>query len=449
MIIHFLFLALYFSFNVSFSPEYLNILLIIHCAIALLFKLNRGDQLITPLNVYFIGTSLISIGNIVTLGKIGTSANKTSAYASIPDIPEGNFIWCIGCTCAFIGYELFSDFSFASIAFDFDKSKVKMIYYVLLFIGIFYPVIASALLFLGSMLKLLYLAGSIGVMYFARLWISEENNKYRNYAIVLYVVQTYLALEHAYLRFEVILPTLVFLVGYLIGYGSLRGLLSYRVVPFIVVIVCFMSIFQTLGKGRGNFGVVISEEYLTAPTDAEQDNNSVDVYAEEENNSGGFFDRSSIIAQTSTCVRLVRRNGFYNGVASYPILVALIPRFLWPDKPLIMIGQWFAVETGTAILTNGSANNSINMTIPGELYLDFGWLGVFFGCIFFGGFISTLWNSVGFYASPYNLMGTLFGGYLIILSISGIAGDLQIVVTYISVYIMFFVVKKIACEYFV
>ena len=46
-------------------------------------------------------------------------------------------------------------------------------------------------------------------------------------------------------------------------------------------------------------------------------------------------------------------------------------------------------------------------------------------------------------------MGTLFGGYLIILSISGIAGDLQIVVTYISVYIMFFVVKKIACEYFV
>ena len=127
MIIHFIFIALYFSFNVSFSPEYLNVLLIIHCAIALFLKLNKGGAIITPLTIYFLGTIMICLGNISVLNIIGTAANKTNAYASIPDIPEATLIWCLGCTFVFMGFEWFSNFSFASVALDFDKSRVKLI----------------------------------------------------------------------------------------------------------------------------------------------------------------------------------------------------------------------------------------------------------------------------------------------------------------------------------
>jgi hypothetical protein len=117
---------------------------------------------------------------------------------------------------------------------------------------------------------------------------------------------------------------------------------------------------------------------------------------------------------------------------------------LWPDKPLIQLGAWFALEIGVATTTDyGRANNSINMTVAGELFLDFGWLGVILGSLLFGGFISVLWNSTYFYSSEYNLTGIIFGGYLIMLSIGSYA-DLQIVVTLLSTYLIFFAIKKVA-----
>ena len=81
------------------------------------------------------------------------------------------------------------------------------------------------------------------------------------------------------------------------------------------------------------------------------------------------------------------------------------------------------------------------MTVAGELYLDFGWIGVIFGSLLFGAFIALLWNSTKFYASEYNLSGTIFGGYLIMLSIGSYA-DLQIAVTLVSTYIIFLIIKR-------
>ena len=315
MIIHFIFIALYFTFNISFSPEYLNAILIIHCATALLLKLNKDKNFITPLTVFFVSTALISIGNINVINKLGTFANKTNAYTSIEDVPEANFIWCIGVSCVFIGYELFSKLSLPSLAIDFDKGRVKTIYQACLLIGIFYPVILSSLSFLGSLLKLFYLAGSIGVMFFARLWTREKNTTYRNYAVILYVVQTYLAFQHAYLRNEIILPTVVFFVGYFIGTGTIKTLVSYRILPFVIAFASFINIFASLGKSRGNFGAVYVQQYLSeAPDEAEAE---ADVYNyENTEDQGTFLDRSAVIAQISNCVKLVKKNGFYEGNCS-------------------------------------------------------------------------------------------------------------------------------------
>ena len=85
------------------------------------------------------------------------------------------------------------------------------------------------------------------------------------------------------------------------------------------------------------------------------------------------------------------------------------------------------------------------MTVAGELYLDFGWLGVIIGSLLFGAFISVLWNSTEFYSSEFNLSGIIFGGYLIMISIGSYA-DLQIVITLISTYLIFYAIKIIASK---
>jgi hypothetical protein len=112
---------------------------------------------------------------------------------------------------------------------------------------------------------------------------------------------------------------------------------------------------------------------------------------------------------------------------------------------MIQLGAWFALEIGVAAeLDGGRANNSVNMTIPGEFYLDFGWIGLFIGCFLFGGLVAAFWNAAKFMDSPYNITGTLWGGYLLLYALGGIGADLQIVISLTSTYIVFFIIKKIA-----
>lgn len=199
----------------------------------------------------------------------------------------------------------------------------------------------------------------------------------------------------------------------------------------------FSSVFTTLQSNRANFiNVFIQSE----------DTRGKPVAFVEENETSGLLNRSANVAQITNVVKLVNSNGFYDGRASAPIIVALIPRFLWPDKPKIQLGAWFALEIGAGYKNDlGLINNSINMTVAGELYLDFGWLGVIIGSLLFGAFISVLWNSTEFYASEFNLSGIIFGGYLIMISIGSYA-DLQIVITLISTYLIFYAIKIIATK---
>ncbi|MCW3121120.1 MAG: hypothetical protein JWQ38_612 [Flavipsychrobacter sp.] len=165
---------------------------------------------------------------------------------------------------------------------------------------------------------------------------------------------------------------------------------------------------------------------------------------EGEQKSHALLDRSANLAQLTNVVKLVKQNGFYKGKASAPLVAALIPRFLWPDKPKIALGSWFALEIGAAYKADdGRINNSINMTIPGELYLDFGWVGLALGSLLMGMFVAAFWNSAKFYLSEYNLIGIIFGGYLLYAGFLNFGADLQVVLTMTSTYLSFWAVKKL------
>lgn len=437
--IHILFIVLYYLLSGILPAEVICGIFTVHCVLAVLRDISNKEKL-HLMYVFYTGSIIGALANLSYIYKIhtfGVSETSMYRYVSPEHVSDGILIWAIGNSCIFLGYEMFKKSSFASIAINIPRDMPRKAFYVILTLLIiqFTSLIAILRMLTGGVLILIWVSAIFGIMFYARLWALERNNTYRNYAIILCLLQLWSALNTSFLRFELLTPFFSLFAGYFVGKGSLKYLLSYRIVPIFIFFAVFALFFGRLGGSRSHFIDAFTEERV-------EENQSY-VYEDAEDDKGALFERSSNIAQLSNVVRLTERNGFYGGEVSAPILAAFVPRFLWPDKPQIQLGAWFAVEIGVARRDeNGRANNSVNMTIPGNLYLDFGWLGVILGCTLFGGFIAALWNAAKFHSSPYNLTGTLWGGYLMLYSLFGIGADLQIVVSLISSYLSFFVLKK-------
>jgi hypothetical protein len=91
----------------------------------------------------------------------------------------------------------------------------------------------------------------------------------------------------------------------------------------------------------------------------------------------------------------VQRRGFLYGETLESIPISLIPRILWPEKPRVMKGAWFAVYTGGSI-SEEESNLSVGMEAAGELYWNFGLPGVFVGMVLLGSMFGGLWRMAGY-----------------------------------------------------
>jgi len=60
--------------------------------------------------------------------------------------------------------------------------------------------------------------------------------------------------------------------------------------------------------------------------------------------------------------------------------LSFVPRLVWPDKPMVTTGRWV---TDNYTLAAG-LETATGSTWIGELYFNFGWLGIGFGMIFVG-----------------------------------------------------------------
>jgi hypothetical protein len=440
--VHILFLIFYISLSNVLPAEFVMAGMILHCVINIAsdFMAKRPLYVMTP---YYVGIILVMTANILLLNKIaveGILETNMYGYIDMSHVSEATQLLCVGYTTIFIGYEAFRKRSFPSIAIELNSRKlIRNIY---LFIIVFTLLNVSGmginLSMLGGLQRVFSLLIVVGILFYARLWSYENSTTYRNYALVLCALQTVVALYTSFLRAELIIPVVALAVGYFIGKGSVKFLFSYRIIPLAVALVIFSMFFQNLAGNRAHFIDAFDAKTTGDP------NNSSYVVQDEGSSNGGFLERDANLAQVTNLVKLVKRNGFYRGQVSTPLLAAVIPRFLWPGKPDIQLGAWFALEIGAASLTeNGRANNSINMTIPGELYLDFGWIGLIVGCFLFGGLVAAFWNAAHLVDSPYNLSGTLWGGYLLLFALGGIGADLQIVISLTSTYLVFLILKRI------
>lgn len=436
--INLFFLLLYIAASQFVTGSDMYLLLTLHCVVLMIYHLRKKLNPISPIFIYYVGVIIVNIGNVSLISLIESGTHiRTYSYIVLRYTLDAATIWCISSTLFIIGYNLYINKMIPKISFEIKNKSVLRYMFVFLIIENILFIVGEGFNVRGNQFgKFFVLLNTIGILFYSRLWAKEGSKTYAVYAIILYILETYQSLLTSYLRFELILPTFYLFTGYFIGKGSFKYVLSYRAIPLIIILAVYGSVFNSLPKYRAGFIRVFSQE---------QDVSTVRYVDEQEKNaSSGLLSRSANVAQMTNIVRLVERNaGPYNGRASAPILIAFIPRFLWPDKPKIQLGAWFAVEIGAGEANDyGVVNNSINMTVAGELYLDFGWIGVFIGSLFFGAFIAVLWNSTNFYSSAYNLSGTIFGGYLIMLSIGSYA-DLQIVVTLTSTYLIFYFIKRI------
>ncbi len=298
---------------------------------------------------------------------------------------------------------IFSIFSFiASVFFDNFLTSVGTI-------GTFFTYSVN-----GSLLLLSYLA---------------YKQKRGIWAVFLYTIflSTY-ALAFSYLRMAILIPWVAFCTGDLLAKKSILKLGIYTRVVLISGLFVFPILFSFLGASRNK---IIGQDKITQ---------SLELFTEEDELSSfegqqTIVDRFTIVNQLSNIITLTRKKGFYNGQTLNYLGFVFIPRFLWPEKPLIKQGQWFALEIGNArkIKNSDKANNSINMTVPGEFYLNFSWLGLLIGCFIFGYFISWIWNQTTF----ENLLGWIFRFYLIFLGLFSLGSDLQIVPSLISYVVIY------------
>jgi hypothetical protein len=99
----------------------------------------------------------------------------------------------------------------------------------------------------------------------------------------------------------------------------------------------------------------------------------------------------------------------------------VVPRIVWPDKPNIGIGYWFASRYwGTPA---GVLEVPQTVTHPGELYIDFGLIGVIVGMALLG-----LWYRFAFAALRPSESGTAAVLYtILLLTVVSVDRDLPLV----------------------
>ena len=275
--------------------------------------------------------------------------------------------------------------------------------------------------FLGTFAGFLAKTSELAIFLLTWHWLGPSPTlpKWTRWLLILGVTfdVVYSAL-FSYMRGEVAYPLFAFLLAFL-----LRKAVTKRVVIIASLgIFVFASFYKVTGdtRGQGIFGSerieVILKGFLADHSD------SVVVG----NDEGGDSALMSLIArgcnfgQLSQVVRIADEEGHYHGQTLEYLSYAFIPRLIWPDKPLITPGQWFAEKIGHGSrISETQFSNSINMTVAGELYLNFGWVGAVGGLALMALLYAVFWESTDFYGKRNNPIGHGLGISILLQAIGG------------------------------
>ena len=297
----------------------------------------------------------------------------------------------------------------------------------------------SALPSLGRLTSVVRTLPVLAVFLLARWGYSKKDRTVVWCAFALAGMESYRALLFAYLRGEILVPWFAFAVGGLLGRPRQRTLATAPYLLVYGVAVLFFAYYGVMALVRTEriYGtkriprlVQMRHEIVGGGRDVVLQNPVV---------------RRATLTKQSRIFDLVARNGLYRGESMSYYWYVFIPRFIWRSKPIIQKGGWFAHELGLAReIGGGRHSNAINMTIPGELYLNFGWVGAVLGCVGVGFILMLIWHSTRFWESPSNITGILLSFHLIMRCFNNLGPDMQSLVGYINTYLFFWGVSVAA-----
>jgi hypothetical protein len=285
---------------------------------------------------------------------------------------------------------------------------------------------------LGTLSTILYFTPHFAIVVLARAGMERRVPGALPAALALALAESIRGFLFEYLRVAIVTPLAAFTIGALVGARSLKPLRTVWFIPLYAAAMVFGTYFGALGdiRARSDAGVariVELQEYE-------------DLQAQQQlTTRQTVLSRATTLNQLSQVGRVVAEEGFLDGQTLEYLGYAFIPRFIWPEKPVIAKGSWFALRIGQAnVSADGQIQNSVNMTIPGELYLNFGWVGVVAGLLILGALLAVLWSRLEFWPQKTNVLGTAFGFYLMWVWVGfSLGADLQIVVTMIAIYVTF------------
>ena len=243
----------------------------------------------------------------------------------------------------------------------------------------------------GLVSLLQQLEGLSLVIYFLLmfLWMSGRSTPGQKLLLALAVAPLELALVYAKVGNKSF--TLIILGMPFVAYYYARGRLPSRSAVVMLLVTVFLifpfySAFRVTSRSS-SIPTRAADTVSTLTTD------TPGTYAER-----SFFvvgQRMALINSVAVVVREVGHTvDFQNGRTIYLTAVSLaIPRFLWPDKPSIGIGQDFARQFG--ILPRFDVETNVAITPVAEWYWNFGVLGVVVGMFLTGIFYRFIYSTLG------------------------------------------------------
>lgn len=203
--------------------------------------------------------------------------------------------------------------------------------------------------------------------------------------VTIVLAEALYQLAFSYLRSDAVLPFVALAMGYLLQKRLDAKIMALGVVAamfFVVTVLPFAVI-----RGQQITG---TERLNRLMEQSETDTEAI------QEGLVAWMSRLSTAAPLSQVCRIVEEDGESGGSTLAYVAYVFIPRAIWRDKPRVAPGQWFAERIGRGRrLEDGSFSNAINMTIPGEFYLNFGWTGAAVGGLVYGVLIGLVWFAAG------------------------------------------------------
>lgn len=394
-------------------------------SVAILWEDFRGAELrrLDISTTFTVMVCLTSFAHFAALSPWIDTGNSWATYLVPQYLEDGLFIFGVG---SFLIMESLRRSIKGKTYYAIDYNNDKIFTYTFV-VGVvilvadhfkFIPPLGSISSFIALMVN-----GSVFLMAYVAHATGFQN---RIYIVAFYAAGLSLyAIQFAYLRMEIVLPWLAYFMGEILARRKLFSLHFVSKVIFIGGLIVYPVIFNYLGKNRSSLAgrqekleIVLQEGTKIGETD----------------DGETLLGRLNVLGQMSNIVNLTEKKGLYQGYTLSYFAFVFIPRVFWPEKPTLDAGQWFAVEIGRSYYKkSGKANSSINMTVPGEMYLNFGWPGLIIGCVLFGIFISKIWSWV----NGEDIFSWTFRFYLLFLGMFSLGSDLMVIpqlIAYILIY---------------